>query len=222
MKEIRSKSALAVLISKFSGFENPKVKDEQYETDSEIAAEVLWNTYMRDNIVDRVIADLGSGTGILSIGAAILGAKKVYMVERDAEAIKIAKKNIELADSYMQVSDRIKIIHSDISEFNNKVDLVIENPPFGTREKHADKKFLEKAFNIADKVVSFHKYSTKIFVEKIAKDHEFKVVEEYRFEFPIKNKYTHHTKKIQRIDVGCWEMEKRQSHRVIDGNKTEE
>ena len=66
MANIGSKSSLAVALSKLKGFEKPKVKKEQYMTDSEVAADILWNAFMDGYIDDKTIADLGSGTGILA------------------------------------------------------------------------------------------------------------------------------------------------------------
>lgn len=49
-----------------------------------------------------------------------------------------------------------------------KADIVVMNPPFGTRKKHADRIFLEAAFQIAHVAVySLHKTSTRTFIESI-------------------------------------------------------
>jgi ribosomal protein L11 methyltransferase len=45
---------------------------------------------------DQVVADIGCGSGILSIGAIMLGAQKVYGVDIDPVAIKVARTNQEL------------------------------------------------------------------------------------------------------------------------------
>jgi len=74
--EIASKSGLAVILSSLLSFKSPKIKLEQYETPSEIAADVLWNAHMNGDLVDKTVADLGSGTGVLGLGAVLLGAKK--------------------------------------------------------------------------------------------------------------------------------------------------
>src|SRR3989344_6126679 len=66
-------------------------------------------------------------------------------------------------------------INSDVKEFDKKVDTVIQNPPYGTKDKHADREFLVKAFQISNKIYSMHKLSTSSFVEKIAEDYEFKI-----------------------------------------------
>ena len=77
-------------------------------------------------------------------------------------------------------------VRGDIREFEKPVDLVVQNPPFGTKDKHADKKFLEKAFSLAPLVYSMHKYSTQRFVEAICNDYKFKITAVWRYEFPIK------------------------------------
>jgi ribosomal protein L11 methyltransferase len=44
----------------------------------------------------KIVVDIGSGSGILSIAAALLGAKAVYPFEIDQEAISHAKENFAL------------------------------------------------------------------------------------------------------------------------------
>lgn len=57
-------------------FENPKIKLEQYTTSPYIAASILHTAQsVYGDIKDKTVADLGCGSGILSIGAVILGAK---------------------------------------------------------------------------------------------------------------------------------------------------
>ncbi|MFC1753547.1 METTL5 family protein [Thermoproteota archaeon] len=197
-----SKSSLAIYLSKLERFSTAKLKLEQYETDPEIAAEVLWHAYMLGDVEGKTIADLGAGTGILSAGVLKLGAKHATLVEKDSDVLSIARRNLE------KTGDDWKLVHSDISEFDEKVDVVVQNPPFGTREKHADKVFLEKAFVLADVVYSFHKESTASFVEAIAADKGFDITHHWSFEFPLKQTQKHHTRKIHRIAVGCWRMEK--------------
>jgi len=197
-----SKSSLAIELSKLKVFNQANVSLEQYPTDSEIAATILWQAKMNNDIEDKIIADLGAGTGILGIGALLLGADYVYFVEKDEKAIEILKENL----NNLNIEDNFKIINSEIQEFNKKVDLVIQNPPFGTKEKHADKLFLEKAFEITTKIYSFHKTSTKVFIEKISEDHNFKIKEQIDFKFPLKATQKFHKKRIENIEVSCFKL----------------
>ena len=45
---------------------------------------------------EMLVADIGCGSGILSIGAVLLGAKKVYAVDTDPLAVRAARSNREL------------------------------------------------------------------------------------------------------------------------------
>ena len=92
-----SKSGLAITLSKLKLFEKPNVKLEQYPTESEFAAEMLWFAFMKNEIPGKVIVDLGCGTGILGIGALIIGAEKVIFVDIDEKIIDVAKQIINLA-----------------------------------------------------------------------------------------------------------------------------
>ncbi|MDJ0702322.1 MAG: 50S ribosomal protein L11 methyltransferase [Leptolyngbyaceae cyanobacterium MO_188.B28] len=61
-----------------------------------------------DSPSDRVIADIGCGSGILSIGAILLGAKQVYAVDIDPLAVKSTLSNRRLngvAPEQLQVSE---------------------------------------------------------------------------------------------------------------------
>nr|XP_028686659.1 methyltransferase-like protein 5 isoform X6 [Macaca mulatta]XP_028686660.1 methyltransferase-like protein 5 isoform X6 [Macaca mulatta] len=74
MKKLRLKE-LESRLQQVDGFEKPKLLLEQYPTRPHIAACMLYtihNTY--DDIENKVIADLGCGCGVLSIGTAMLGA----------------------------------------------------------------------------------------------------------------------------------------------------
>ncbi len=202
-----SKKALAVLLSKLQGFKGPKVRVEQYATDAEIAAEVLWNVFMKRDI-GKVSVDLGCGHGILGIGLLVLGAEKVYFVDFDRKALDIAKKNLEKVKSEGYTVRQDVFVYSDINDFNEKVDLVVMNPPFGVKIKHMDKIFLKKAFEIGKVVYSFHKSEGKKFLDAFSRDNGFKITDVLDFEFPLKATMSHHTRRIKRIRVSCFRIEK--------------
>ncbi len=198
-----TKSGLAIKLSKLKVFDNPSFTDEQYPADSEIAATILWDAFMSGNIENMTIADLGAGTGILGIGAAMLGAKAVYFVEKDAKAIEILKQN--LAEKFAELGKcETKIIFDDIKNFETKVDVVLENPPFGVKKAHADRIFLEKAFETADLIYSFHKSESTDFLKKFSNQHKFELLKEQKFAFPLKQTMKYHTSKIRRINVSCY------------------
>ncbi|MGV8983214.1 50S ribosomal protein L11 methyltransferase [Clostridium sp.] len=72
---------------------------------------------------DSVVFDIGTGSGILSIAAAKLGAKKTIGVDLDPVAVDSAKQNV----SYNDVSS-IEILYGDLLEVvSGKANIVIAN-----------------------------------------------------------------------------------------------
>lgn len=92
--------------------------------------EALFSSIQFD-IVDRVVLDLFSGTGALGIEAISRGAKKVYFVDKELNAIKIIKSNLQ------NIKEDYEIVNADYLDFlskkhneNQKFDLVLLDPPF--------------------------------------------------------------------------------------------
>ncbi len=191
------KKDLEIFLSQLRDFRNPKEELEQWSTPPEIASIILFTAYSNGDIYDKVVADLGSGTGILSIGAALLGAKKVIGIEKDPEAHKIALENLEITKQFF---DHVEVVFLciDVKDFSERVDTVIMNPPFGLERgtRHADLIFLKKAFEIADKVYSLHHSSEKSrrFLHKTAKEYGFRAYLLDTFSFPLKAKSEKHRK----------------------------
>lgn len=194
-----NKKQLAVKLSKLKQIEKPIISLEQYQTESEIAADVLWFAYMNNDIENKIIADLGCGNGILGIGALILGAKKVFFIDIDNSSLLTAKQNI----SSLNLKNAV-FIKSEIQDFNEKVDTVIQNPPFGVQREHADKPFLEKAMKISNNIYSFHKIESEEFIKNLLTNTNFKVLKILKFKFPLKKTQFFHKKKSYTVDVGCW------------------
>lgn len=203
-----SKKNLAVLLSRLKVFENPNIKLEQYQTDSEIAAESLWFAYMNDDIKGKIITDLGCGTGIFGIGALILGAKKVYFVDVDPDVIEVAKQNKQFIEKETGKKFNCIFMNKDIRDFKTKVDVVMQNPPFGVVKSHTDKLFLIKAMEVSDKIYSFHKIESENFLNKFLKENDFKVRNIKKFNFPLRRSFLFHTKRVHYVKVGCFKIER--------------
>ncbi|MBI2112134.1 RsmD family RNA methyltransferase [Candidatus Woesearchaeota archaeon] len=204
---ITSKRSLEIELSKLASFDKPSLELEQYATPSSIAAEWVWQMAMKGEVSGRTILDAACGPGILGLGLLLMGAKKIYFLDKDKEIMQTCIGNYnKLKDEY-EIAEAEFII-GDISLFDAEVDIVVQNPPFGTKNEHIDKLFLEKAFSVAPLVYSMHKWSTKVFVEAISKDYGFEITEVWQYEFPIKAMFHFHKKPLKMVDVGLWRMKK--------------
>ena len=204
---IQSKKDLELVLSKLKTFNEPSFKLEQYFTTASIAADWIWQMALKGEIAGKVILDAGCGSGILGIGLLLMGARKIYFIDKDDKVTQICIENYNSIKDEYEIGEA-EFIVEDISLFDAQVDLVVQNPPFGTKDVHADKRFLEKAFLLAPIIYSMHKWTTKGFVEAICKDSSFKITDTYRYEFPIKAQFDFHKKKVENVDVGLWRMEK--------------
>jgi len=203
MSTMISKSTLAIKLSTLDSFSSPSLKSEQYQLDSEIAAEILWFAYMNGDLTNRIIADFGCGTGVLGIGCLLLDAKMVYFVDNDMKALQTAADNLKSLQF-----NCFEILNKNIADVSFATDVVIQNPPFGTKIKHADREFLIKAFETANVIYSIHKATSINFVSKIADDHGFNVTHQLPYKLPLKKQFDFHKRKIHKIDIICFRLTK--------------
>ncbi len=196
------KKHLAMILSKLEGFHNPKPDLEQYRTPGDVAAELLW--IASGDIRGSTVADLGAGTGVLTVGACLMGAKEVYAVEIDPEAIEVLGRNLES----LGLSGKVRVLREDVAEFSDRVDVVVMNPPFGSQNPHSDRPFLSKAFEVADVVYSIHlaKPEVRGFIKAFAIDHGFMpdLIKTLQFEIPAI--FSFHRRRLERIKVDIYRL----------------
>jgi len=200
---ILKKSKLEILLSKLKVFSKPQLNLEQYPLDGKNASDILWLAYSLGDIENKTIADLGCGTGILGIGALLLGAKKVYFLDQSESAIRIARENLQFIENELnvQLKNKAMFLIGDIRDFNTKVQVVLQNPPFGTKTEHIDKVFLEKAMKLSKAAYTLHKTSTLMFIKQLINKNKLKVTHKIDFKFPLKQTMSFHKQRIKEIDV---------------------
>jgi len=206
---------------------NPKLHLEQYVTPVDIAAKILYlATYIYDDITGKKVLDLGCGTGIFSIGASLLGAKKVVGVDIDKSIIKTALNNS------IETRSRRKIqwVVADAHSINGQFDTVLQNPPFGVHKRKADSFFLIKALENGKRIYSLHKNTSKDkrlidklksskkhfirtspspFLRKFIESHGGEIKEVYSFIFSIPHMFVFHFKRKHNFLVDLYIIERK-------------
>lgn len=205
--KISKKRHLEMILQRIPSHESPKAYLEQYITPAPIAAHVLWTAYSLGDIVSKKVIDLGCGTGILAIGAALMGAGKVIGIDVDSDALETAKKQSSLNG----VQDITEFLMEDIENFNIKGDTVIQNPPFGAQKagtKNADRIFMKKAIETAPVVYSFHIQKSEEFVQKYFTSSGGFVTHKFYYSFNIPKTYHFHQKESLNVNVVVLRIEK--------------
>jgi len=190
---------LEMSLQRLCGFETPRAALEQYQTPAPLAARLLYHALMKGDIEGNLVADLGCGTGILAIGAALLGAASVTGTDIDEKALAIARKNADLLGA------EVTFVAADLREGGCRdrigaADTVVMNPPFGAQKAHADRPFIDCALAVAPVTYSIFNAGSLPFVEAYTA-HRAEVTEKVGGAFPIRRTFVFHTQDVQEIEV---------------------
>nr|WP_225741301.1 METTL5 family protein [Halorussus halophilus] len=201
------KAALERRLSEVSGFADPKVEYEQYPTPADLAAHLVHLADVQGDLAGKTVVDLGTGTGILALGAATRNPARVLGVERDPEALSLARENEarfapEVGVEWLLAdATRPPLCLSDVT--------VLMNPPFGAQRGnvHADRAFLETVADIAAVSYSIHNEGSREFVEAFADDDDGEVTHAFRAELALAKQYDHQTSEREVIDAEVFRIE---------------
>ena len=191
------KKELELLLESLPPPKTPTPSLEQYITPASIAADIIFFAHLNNDIQNKAVIDLGCGTGIFALGAAITGAKHTTAIEIDP-------KLIEIAQNFSKKNKLdIEFIQTDIKNLTIKGDTVLTNPPFGAQKpnQHADRIFLEKALEIATITYSLHLRHTIPFINKLITALNGEITHQKTYKFPIKHQFSFHKKQIKYYDV---------------------
>jgi putative methylase len=191
------KKELEMILQKVPSFDKPIAELEQYLTPANIAADIILIAYQFGDIDDKIVLDLGCGTGIFSFGASLAGAKKVIGIDTDKNSIKIAKEYAR------ETKQKITFITKNVENVEIKCDTVIMNPPFGAQKGNlkADRKFIEKGFEVSSVIYSLHLTKTVPFIEKLVSSLGGEINYSKNYIFPIKHTFDFHKKKALNYQV---------------------
>ncbi|MDD1708640.1 MAG: METTL5 family protein [Methanoregulaceae archaeon] len=151
------------ILENIEGFSDPSPLLEQYQTPAALAARLLFHAALKGDIEGRRVCDLGCGTGVLAIGAVLLGAREVVAVDIDTRSLQTARENASRARA------DLLLLQADIKDPETpyrigNCDTVVMNPPFGAQQLHADRPFIDAALTIAPVVYGIFNAGSRYFI----------------------------------------------------------
>ncbi|MCJ7610591.1 METTL5 family protein [Candidatus Bathyarchaeota archaeon] len=194
---------LEIALSHLKPSPSPQLAYEAYDLDPSSAAEVLFLAESRfGDVKDRAILDLGCGSGILAIGAALMGAEMVVGVDINLDSVEMARANARLSGASVQ------LVAGDIEAVRGPLDVTIMNPPFGTRLRGIDVTFLRKAMSVSVLVYSLHKTGeqNRVFLRNAVEKLGGEVDAIFNMELEIPRTYEFHTKKRYQVEVDLYRV----------------
>jgi len=197
-----TKSELTQQLGVVAGFDDPRVDLEQYRTPPELAAHLVHTADLQGDIEGHTVVDLGCGTGMLALGAALRGPRAVVGLDLDPGPLATARMNEGRVASTTPVS----WVRGDATRCPLCPDgptTVLMNPPFGAQQgnTHADRAFLETTAEIADVSYSIHNADSADFVESFVADHGGEITHAYAADFSLPRSFAFHDEDRRTIDV---------------------
>lgn len=186
---------LEMALQKVRGFEDPDPALEQYMTPATMASEILFDAYRAGDVEGMKVVDLGCGTGMFSIGAALLGAGMSIGFDTSEKALEVARSNAEA----LEVD--VEFVLSDVRDVEEGADTIFMNPPFGCQNKNADRPFLDRAIELSECVYSIHMAETLDFVKGYCEKRGRQVASYKIYKYEIPHVFAFHTKTKKTIDV---------------------
>ncbi len=184
-------------------FPAPKPHLEQYSTPPNVAVRML--NLAHGDIEGRVVFDLGCGTGILSVGAGLLGARLVVGVDVDVETLRVARANLKFSEGVFG-NLPVHFVNADVSQLYFRADTVVMNPPFGMRKRGADRVFLEAALRGAGVVWTLLGAESDPFVDRLATEKGFAWERVMDFVFSLRKTMYFHKRERRSVRVSLYRL----------------
>lgn len=191
---------LEMLLQKVPPHPQPRAELEQYPTPAPVAADLVYRALAAGDIADKVVLDLGAGTGVLAIGAALAGAREAIGVDIDPEALRLAEAAARSLGIPREVlSWRVGRVESA----RLAADTVLMNPPFGAQRKHADQPFHVTALACAPVVYTLVNGETADWAERFYVGAGARVTARWTYRFALPAQFWWHDKPRAHIEVAA-------------------
>ena len=193
---------------KLSGLEqlqSQALELEQYSTDGDLAARWLTDISAFGDLQEGcTIADLGTGNGVLGLGALELGLDRAILIDADQAACVTAQSNAEK----MGFADSVRVIQASIESYPlelDSVDVIICNPPWGRQSPKADRPFLDAM--ISARVTSHLMHSAEAnHIEPLFEGHGWSVERYGEADFALPAAYSHHSRQRGKTRAAFWRL----------------
>ncbi|MHA1519898.1 MAG: METTL5 family protein [Promethearchaeota archaeon] len=217
------KSELINVIQGLKTFNPPKIRYEQYITDAITTADIFFHIgFEQQDLENKIVLDLGCGTGNLTVAAALMGADHVIAIDVDPDALALCKENVDALD----LGNKVTCIQADLGkedlrdiisqswrkeewgEFSPGSIVTVTNPPFGVKVRGADIIFLKQALKASSVIYSLHLAHPKgrdFLVQKITKLGA-RVDRVFPLSMVLKHTYKFHSKKQKRITADLYRI----------------
>jgi putative methylase len=202
------KRALERRLADVEGFRDPRVDLEQYPTPADLAAHLVHLADLRGDLQGRTVVDLGTGTGVLALGAATRDPEGVLALDADPSALAVARENERRVEPGVAVDWLLAdVTHAPVCPGDPAT--VLTNPPFGAQRgsEGADRAFLATAARIADISYSIHNEGSREFVEAFARDEGGAVTDAFRATLPLDKQFDHQTAERRELDAEVYRIE---------------
>ncbi|MFX0113557.1 MAG: METTL5 family protein [Candidatus Hodarchaeota archaeon] len=199
-----SKEQIIDFLKQIPSIEKPNRALEQYSTPHQLAWDIIDLAYKKRDISEKIVWDLGCGTGILAFAAALLGARRVIGIDIDLPSLLIA---MNAKHSYHeQLPVHFIASSAEFPGFRpwlRNSSTVVMNPPFGTRRKGIDILFLKLGFQLGRVVYSLHKANqpTQRLIGQLADENGFRIDHRENLPFPIPKMFETHQKELFPVSV---------------------
>lgn len=192
-------TALARRLAGLEGFGRPEARREQVATPPGAASLLLDRAVALGDVVGRHVVDLGCGTGVLAIGAALVGAARVTGVDADPTALEVARRNAE------RVGVELELVQAEVASYRGPAETVVMNPPFGAQRAHADRPFWATAFALRPRrLYAFALAASRTFIADAAVAANARVERTEPVPWDLPRTFPHHRRSVVELPVDLW------------------
>ncbi len=193
------------MLSALKNHPRKSVELEQYSIDGDLAARWLADISAFGDLEEGcTVADLGSGNGVLGLGALAKGAGRAILVEADSAACDVSRSNAES----MGLIDSVKVVHATLGSDPVDIsyaDLVVSNPPWGRQTPRADRPFLDSIMSA--RVTSHLMHSAEAsHIEPLFEGHGWFVERYGEADFSLPAAYSHHSRQRGKTRAAFWRL----------------